>query len=256
MKRAAVIILNYNMREAADRWVETIKKRVTFPHDLIVVDNGSDKLEPSQFTTLRLERNVRTTGGMRLGIEYADMRGLTEYGERPGYYWLLTTSTELAYCAVDPLQTLVEAMESKPDAVSIAPAYDSTVLAWTHRIYQWHGGEGLQQIPSIPFGLISSDFYHEIGGFDQRLTHSWGLEHDLAFTADRMGRTSWLHNDVRLKVNEYVGYTMGRMDMSREQREVEARAEMDKVLTEKYGAMWKWIQERKSYDGIIRCNGN
>lgn len=256
MKRAAVIVLNYNMPEAADLWVNTIKERVEYPHDLIVVDNGSDKVTPSQHTTIKLERNTRTTGGLRLGIEYADMRGLVEYGERPGYYWVISTSTALGNFEGDPLEMLIEAMESKPNAVAVAPSYDSNVFVWTHVIYRCNGSDNVTQIPTIPFGLISSEFYHAVGGYEQRLTHSWGLEHDLAFKADRMGKTSWLHHGVRLEVHEFVGYTMGRMDMSRERREDLARKEMDEVLIERYGAMWKWVSERRSYDGIIDCHCN
>lgn len=248
MKRAAVIVLNYNMPEAADRWVYTIKERVTYPHDLIVVDNGSDKAEPSRYTTVRVEQNTRTTGGLRLGIEYADMRGLIEYGKRPAYYWTLSTSTELDYCNGDPLAMLIEALEERPTACAIAPAFTGELTSWTHKIYAWDGSEDVKQIPTVPDAVLIGDWYHKIGGFEQRLTHSWGLEHDMAMQAQAMGRTSWLHNGVRIKVREFIGYEMERMDMDRWTRDADARREMDAVLTEKYGDKWTQIRERESYD--------
>jgi hypothetical protein len=256
MKRAAVIVLNYNMPEAADKWVYAIKERVTYPHDIIVVDNGSDKAEPSQYTSVRVEQNTRTTGGLRLGIEYADMRGLIEYGERPFYYWTLSTSTELDYCKGDPLATLIEALENVPNAVAISPAFTGHLTSWTHKIYEWNGSEDVKQIPTVPDAVLMSRWYHEIGGFEQRLTHSWGLEHDMAFHLMETGGVSLLHNGVRIKVNEFVGYKMDRMDMSREERDADARAEMDRILTEKWGSLWTQVRERESYDGIIRCDGN
>lgn len=256
MKRAAVIVLNYNMPEAADKWVETIRERVAYPHDLIVVDNGSDKAAPSQHTTIRVEKNTRTTGGLRLGIEYADMRGLIEYGARPDYYWTLSTSTELEHCDGDPLAMLIEGLESKPTGVAIAPAFTGDLTSWTHKVFEWDETNEIKRIPSIPFGVMNSGWYQAIGGFEQRLTHSWGLEHDMAFQADFMGVTSWLHNGVRLRVREFIGYEMERMDMSKDERDADARREMDEVLTEKWGDLWTTVRERESYDGIIRCDGD
>lgn len=72
MSSTAIIIVNYNMPERTDALCEEINKRVKSDYRLIVVDNGSDIVNPSWFTELALEKNVQTTGGWLAGLEYAD----------------------------------------------------------------------------------------------------------------------------------------------------------------------------------------
>jgi len=45
-----------------------------FPVDVIVVDNGSDLVKPSKYTTVRLEKNLQTTGGWLAGLDSLDQQ--------------------------------------------------------------------------------------------------------------------------------------------------------------------------------------
>ena len=61
MNKVAIILLNYNMPERADDAVANILARVQVPYELIVVDNGSDIVEPADSTTLMLSKNVQVS---------------------------------------------------------------------------------------------------------------------------------------------------------------------------------------------------
>ena len=56
------------MPERTDALCEHIREYVSWPYSLIVVDNGSDLVAPSQYTTLRLDTNIQTTGGWLAGL--------------------------------------------------------------------------------------------------------------------------------------------------------------------------------------------
>ena len=86
--RVAAVITNYNMPEATDALCEHILNYADWSVTLYVVDNGSDLVKPSRYTTQRLERNVQTTGGWLAGLDAAFADG--------GFfaYWFLITSAE------------------------------------------------------------------------------------------------------------------------------------------------------------------
>ena len=71
-KRVAIIIINYNMLERANKLVEDIERVVKHPHDTILVDNASDIMEASEYTSIRLTKNVQTANGWMTGLAYAD----------------------------------------------------------------------------------------------------------------------------------------------------------------------------------------
>ena len=73
MNKTAIVLLNYNMPERADDAVAHILARVQVPYELIVVDNGSDIMEPAKATTLWLGKNVQVSNGFRMGLASTEM---------------------------------------------------------------------------------------------------------------------------------------------------------------------------------------
>src|SRR3990170_4698870 len=108
--KVAILVVNYNMPERTDALCNHVGRRVKWPHDLIVIDNGSDLVAPSQFTTLWLPENRQTTGGLLAGLRYADLGG--SYMA----YWFLITSAELIG-ENDPLAPMAQLLLDDPDAV-------------------------------------------------------------------------------------------------------------------------------------------
>lgn len=230
--RVAAIITNYNMPERTDALVKYIKRNVKMPVDVVVVDNGSDLVKPSKYTTVRLEKNVQTTGGWLAGLDSLDQQYFA--------YWFLITSTEFVYRqSFDPLMPMVAKLQNDDQAVGVhnALTYDSTT-AWKHLLTR--GGIGCRKTWMIDniSSLYRADWFDNIGRFNPDLIYGWGIDLETCFIARKQNRTLWICEDAKVKKVTDIGYAMGRMNMNAEERRIKARENMAGVLRLKYGPTW------------------
>lgn len=229
--RIAAIITNYNMPERTDALAEYLQQHTCCNYDLYVVDNGSDLVEPAASTTHRLGSNRQTTGGWLYGLEMARRAG--------GYtaYAFIITSAEIV--SGDPLGACLQMLQEDPQAVGVHPTLttDSTTH-WTHML---HRGGVLPRrtwfIDNI-FSVYNTDWFDAIGGFDPALIYAWGIDLETCWLARKAGRALWLHEGVQVRKVSDIGYAMGRMNMPANTRQVLATANMQKVLSAKYGEQW------------------
>ncbi len=241
MERVAIVITNYNMPERTDALCDYIEKHAAWPHDLIVVDNGSDITEPSQFTTLRLEKNIQTTGGWLAGLAHAD-----DLAEQRGVdylaYWFLITSAKFPDdgCQnADPLTPLAQVLIDDPNAVGVHPALtQNSTTAWNHM--KWRGKSVLRQTWMIDniASLYRADWFNGIGRWDPELIYAWGIDLETCYKARLMGRGLYIHEGVQIEKETDIGYTMDRMRMSAVDRQKLARANVSDVLGKRYGQNW------------------
>lgn len=228
--RVAIIISNYNMPERTDALCAHIRARVRWPHDLVVVDNGSDLVAPSKYSTVHLNPNRQTTGGWLAGIDYAG----------PDYlaYWILITSTEFLPGDDDMLAPLAGLLLEDQNAAGVHPALtaDSTT-AWEH--LKTCGGQPRRtwMIDNIA-ALWRADWLHSIGLFDPALRYAWGVDLEASWFARKQERGLWIDERVQVKKVTDIGYTMKRMNMSAGDRQHLAGQNMAHVLTERYGPGW------------------
>ena len=231
MNRIAAIITNYNMPERTDALVSYIKRNVkAYPVDVVVVDNGSDLVKPSKYTSVFLKQNRQTTGGWLAGLD-----SLTRqyFG-----YWFLITSSEFTDKSFDPLMPMVAKLENDPQAVGVHNALttDSTT-AWEHLITR--GGIGCRRTWMLDniSSLYRADWFDSIGRFDEHLIYGWGIDLETCYLARKQGRTLWVCEDAKVKKVTDIGYSMDRMNMTAERRCDLARCNMVDVLNKKYGSM-------------------
>lgn len=242
MERVAILITNYNMPERCDALCEHISRHVDWPHDLIVVDNGSDLVAPSKYTALRLEKNKQTTGGWLAGLRYADDLAATR-GRSYFAYWFLITSAEFPVNAEglhsDPLTILLDPLLDNPDAVGVHPALtDDSTTAWGH--LKTRGGHGLRRTWMIDniAALYRAEWLDSIGRFDPELVYAWGIDLETCWKARQQGKELFVHEGVKVKKISNIGYEMGRMNMKAEERAKKAGLNMHEVLKERYGQHW------------------
>lgn len=241
MSSTAIIIVNYNMPERTDALCEEINKRVKSDYRLVVVDNGSDIVNPSRFTGLSLEKNVQTTGGWLAGLDHADTLGKFDY------YWFLITSTEFTSDVYDILTPMVEFMDANKEAVGIHPALtgDSTTH-WAHMITR--GGDEPRRTWMIDniASLYRADWFNSIGRFDRDMTYAWGIDLETCYKARVQNRSLWIDERVRVKKVTNIGYTMDRMNMSAGDRSMRASQNMTEVLQRKHGSnFWQLMTEHE-----------
>lgn len=237
IERIAALIVNYNMPEATDRLVEEILLRVTWPLDILVIDNGSDLVMPSRYTALALEENVQTTAGWLMGLHYADYLA-RKHDERYFAYWFLITSAEIVQEG-DPLSPMALFLHEQPEAIGVHPALtEDSTTAWKHLISR--GGQGCRRTWMIDniASLYRASWLDENGRFDPEMDYAWGIDLETSWKARRDGRGLYVMEPATIRKTSDVGYKMERMNMTAEERRRLAGANMASVLGRKYGPEW------------------
>jgi hypothetical protein len=233
----AVIISNYNMPERADELAAWFESTTRWPHDLLVVDNGSDKVPLPARANLSWRQNVGPAGVWRIATTFAERlarkRGVPHLG-----YLLCSTSTAIpeSQRERDLVTPLAELLVSDPNAVFAHPAYTpDTESFFRHMVDGGSGGPRRLGFCEFQCGLVRADWFHAIGGYDPEFQLHWGVDIDVCVQAHRQGRGIWLHEGVHVRKEESRGYTSGRYEMSAEERAERAQAQMDAILLRKYG---------------------
>lgn len=226
----AALIVSYNMPERTDALVEAIGGAAY----AIVIDNGSDIQPPSKHTTVKLERNVQTTGGWLAGLEYA--KGKYDY------YWFLITSARIPQG--DVLTPMVDFMDATPDAVGIHPSLTAeSTTGWQHLKNRGNTVRRTWMIDNIA-SLYRADWFDSIGWFDPAYTYAWGIDLETCYRARKQGRSLWVDDRVQVEKITNVGYQMNRMGMTADERGRLAYANMMDVLGRKWGAdAWRLMTE-------------
>lgn len=229
--KVAAIITNYNMPERTDALVCHIRENVSWPVDVIVVDNGSDIEQPSEYTDIQLPENIQTTGGWLAGLKQAE-----------GYfaYWFLITSAE--FIGGDPLTPMCEKLLADQNAVGVHPALtDESTTYWDHmKTTGVRGCRSVWMIDNIA-SLYRADWFDAIGQFDPALIYAWGIDLETCYKARKQSRGLYICEDVRVKKVTDIGYSMNRMNMGVNERQVKATRNMDDVFTRRYGSDWRKV---------------
>lgn len=235
--KSAVIILNYNMPETLAVWDEYIQYTVGDLDNYMVVDNGSVDscraagiVDPER--VIRTNKNMRTTGGVMMGVYHAAMNGCT-------HVWTISSSTlpPALPWNYDPLLELEQGF-SMDNVLAVTPTFTGESTSWPHLLNFSDGSNNMSTHWLLGlFALWDINFLME--HVDQRMTWSWGVDMEISALCRAHGYRMLKHNGVTMKLREGVGYTENRMGCTLWERERDARAEMIKYLTEKYGEEWK-----------------
>ncbi len=115
MPRISIISVNYNGVDLTCAMLDSLRRNVTMPLEIIIVDNGSACDEAAllrrrypEITAIRSEENRGFAGGNNLGIQAAT-------GD---YLLLLNNDTEVAD---DTLHLLAEALDADPTLGAVCP---------------------------------------------------------------------------------------------------------------------------------------
>ena len=143
VKRVAVLIANYNMSERANNLVKKIfelenncgQKNIAI--DIIVIDNGSDLIQPSRYTGVHLVKNVQTTHAWTAGLRYADSLEKTENIKYDSYVFMITSAEVVSQCLPKSgfISVMLNALLDNDQLVGVHPALtvDSTTY-WQNLI--------------------------------------------------------------------------------------------------------------------------
>ena len=204
LNKVAIIIVNYNMLEKTDQIIENLNKTVKYPHDIILVDNGSNFINESKYTSLRLQKNVQTNNGWLMGLHYADSLEIIN-NEKYFAYCFVLTSVKLIETEKDIIETMINTMKKDDNVVGVHPSLTTSSL--THRETMINtpdkGIEHLFFIDNI-FSCYRASWFNKIGRFNSKLTFDWGIDIETGYFADIDNKKILLDNTIKIeKDTEY-----------------------------------------------------
>lgn len=244
-KRTAIVINSYNMFEYVDNAVEHIAATVKMPYDMIVVDNGSDQVPPSQYTTLWIPENIQMTRGFMEGVRYAD--SLEKKLDEPYFaYWLITTSCVFFkeykgedYMRIDPLELLLKVLVDDPLAYAVSPTMEfcgDKSAAWKPH-HSPRPGKKVRRLWALEptATLHNAEHFNRLGRWNEELTYGWGICAESYYFARKAGLHSYNHDGYVMRKDTGIGYDMERMEMTYKERQSLASNEVKRIFTPKYG---------------------
>ena len=225
------------MPEKVDALVEHIYQTVKYPYDLIVVDNGSDLVEPSEHTTRYISNNVQTTGGFLEGLNCAD-RLRDDYFA----YWMIITSASFIETDLrDPLQELMPILVADKEAFAVQPAIEfGYEQAWSGMMSP-RDGKSLRRVWGTDYisTLFRAKYLNAMGRYRKELTMMWGVPGECNWKARKEGLHIYVHDGYVMRKETDIGYKMDRMNMSAKERRNLASAESDRILEPIYGENYR-----------------
>lgn len=232
-KRVAVILINYNMTENTDKIVLKLKEVTNYPTDIIVVDNGSDIIKHSQFTTLSLAKNVQTTNGWLMGLHYADSLSINENFEYFAYIFVIT-SAYIDDVKEDIISKLASSLNS--DVVGIHPSLSSDSTT-AHKHLYCKKSQSLRDVKFIDniFSIYRADWFNSIKRFNPYMTYAWAIDIETGHIARSQGKKICVDDQIIIKKITNIGYTMNRMSETAKERNKNASIQMNTYLRNKYG---------------------
>ncbi len=238
-KVVAIIIVNYNMPERTDALVKHIYRTVHHECALIVVDNGSDLIEPSKYTTptLNLPKNIQTTRGFLEGLDFADSVGIDYFA-----YWLFITSAAFNEDDMrDPLDLLLPILIDEEQAFAVQPAIEFNYHQGWSDVMSPRPDGGLRRVWGIDYisTLFRAKYFNAIGRYRPELTMMWGVPGECNWKARKNGWHIYIQDDYVMRKDTDIGYMMDRMNMSDAERRELASAESDRILEPIYGENYK-----------------
>ena len=226
--KVAIIVLNYNTAAMTDALAQYLNEDLHYPAKRVyVIDNGSET-RPSS-ATHSLNQNLGFTRGMyegyRLAAQDADFDA----------YWFLNSDVGFEY-GNNVLLDLSEVLFASEAFAQISPQHNSP-----HKFMELARLEAQSVAYLEPTAtLIKGSTIEALGFWDLEMTLGWGVDYDYGYRIRQAGLLNILTNRARITHKEHQSIT--NLSDYRDR----AWAEMNSVLTRKYGGDWLRILKMDS----------
>jgi len=227
------------MPEWTDALVEHIYQTVKVPHELIVVDNGSDIVKPSKYTNYWIPKNVQMTRGFMQGVRFADSMDEDFFA-----YWLIITSVKFYkeyngedYTKVDPLELLLKVLVNDKLAYAVQPSFTfNEGSAWKNYLSPRTPPKPRRMFALEPLAVLyNAKHFNRLGRWNEDLTMGWGICAESFYNARKAGLHSYTHDGYIMHKESFIGYEMDRMNMTKQERINLSSKEVKEYFEPKYG---------------------
>jgi SAM-dependent methyltransferase len=231
--RVAILVASRNRKDLVDRFGEWAARNVEVPHDLWVVECGSEAAQQSRYSTLAYDDPDF------LGKCFGHNALLRQARASGRYDWWWVVMNDLVFDeGRDPLQPLIEAMERSPRLALVSP----TEVASHYPQAQQQAGGGVRPVTTVDYlGFLMRDAaLQEVGFLNPAFRYCWGAIHELSFQLHRKGW--WLAYSDAVSYRHLGGSTYGAKNtqtISRPEYQRRARRFAWRYFHEVYGADWQ-----------------
>lgn len=247
--KVGIALLNYNLPEETDLVYEKLTSNLNKTnYEICVVDNASDKADPSKYTTIHSLVNGRTMGAILLAAHY--------FNRKPDVKYVFYMHNDMDFReSPDILFDMVEFMENNENVSVVHPALnqDATPVWIGDRftVYDPNNKNLFRRVlpnsedvitmdDTSPILVRKSD-WNLVGGQDPRLTRCYGSGKDFYTSLHKLGKEIYMYDGVVIDHHGQYTYLKNVGDESYTTLDAEAWKEMNPIMTEKYGPNWKNI---------------
>lgn len=183
--KTAAFILNHNLPEYTDTLYESLKPFEKDTYDVFVIDNGSNDVGTSKYTSFKLEQNVYFGGGFNAAMQYTI--------DNKEYDSMLFLNNDLVIHSYNFVKSLREEMfngsEIKYDIV--APSFyniEPKGQCFWKSMHNWCSAD-VREVDYIDFQspLISRRLLEHVKEIDADLIYGWGVCFYFAMVAKKYG---------------------------------------------------------------------
>ena len=168
MKTLAVIY-NHNMPEITDSLWESLKPYERVDYDLIVIDNGSNTIRKSKYTTHETGQNTYFGGALNIAMQF--------FLDSDQYDSLLSLNNDLILQGPNFVRTLREEMFNNDyKIVSPCVLQVNNQCKWKY-MHCWNT-KGTRDVKWVDFQapLMHKDFIEHVQQFSNELMYGWGQD--------------------------------------------------------------------------------
>lgn len=241
--KISVLIVSRNRPDLVQAQLEWLSRNATLPHDVYVVEAGSDRdkifdpVDHPNVTTLRFEDpDFRGKAfAHNIALEEA-RRAARRSGQNYDYHWVLMNDVVFAD-GVDAMRTLVETMEREPRLGILSPTCEDG-------LYPASGARptpGWRPVTTCDYlgFMIRGEVVETIGFLNPSFRYCWGAIHELSFLVHSNGLCVGYSDDVTYR---HLGGTtygaQGTNTISRDEYQRRAKRFAYAYMTRTYGSGW------------------
>lgn len=249
-----IVIINYNTPEITSINYKKLLSDGFRKKDIIIADNGSDKLEPPNEVNFCVPKNIRFTGISQMTLNY-----IIDFFDDEN---IILTGSSLSFLEdFNYLECYLKAIEKCGGKFGfIAPGLTSGLTKSNAREQEYQANSGLIRIFEYqPAAILLSKRLLEIckkykaAYFNPHLSRGWGTDRELQFIADLHQIPCYVDRSFCVEWNTNITHTKGLADESVEDYWANAKSEMDNNFQMRYGNDWM-TTFRAAFDGHIKVN--
>lgn len=239
--RVCVLVVSHNLKQQTDELCREIVIRTQVPHDLHVIETGSDFEKCSKYMTLRTKDKIRMTRGWNVLRDFADRLARIDKRQYAAYQLFVNDAQWVG--EHDMITTLFQQMMSTRDCGQIHP-YQTNIRDAGHLLRK----QGLPGIRKVSFSeivcpMIRGDAWRRVPDLlDDRFFFGWGLDYDIPYQLHKVGYRCYVSDTVG--ITHHAGTTAHNRQITGEAPygvvQEDSRRNMYHGMWDKHGESWPY----------------